>query len=293
MSRSSQDIEAAPAGHRRCISMAAAEPLLLMLPIALVMIVPFLVPLLGVIVTSMNGPDWSPSAFAKLYRSRLFQAVLVTTIEISIYSTLLAIALGYPIALHLTSVRKKSRTLLLVCVILPLWTSVLIKSFAFVVLLGQRGALNTALTSLFGENAAIEILYTRTATVIGMSHFLNPFIVLPSLSNLTAQPKELGTAARLCGASEISVFFRVTLPLSLPAVLSGAIVALVLSLGTFITPALLGGKRDMTIASLIDFYTRVSLDWNAAAASGVILLLICTGALACLRFLPAGMRVLG
>jgi len=107
-----------------------------------------------------------------------------------------------------------------------------------------------------------------------MVHFLIPFTVFPILNNLLNQPPELQRAALVMGAKRRQLFFKVTLPLSLPAVAAAAIMSAVLSIGVFVTPALLGGRRDMLVANLIDYYTREVLDWNVAAALSVLLLIV-------------------
>jgi putative spermidine/putrescine transport system permease protein len=148
------------------------------------------------------------------------------------------------------------------------------------------------LRALFGEAAGLPLLFNRTGVVIGMLHWLLPFMVFPILVNLLAQGSDLHYAARVMGAGRTRIFFRITLPLSIPGVLAGCVITLVLSLGSFVTPALLGGRRDLMMASLVDFYTRVSLDWGAASAIAVLLLAITGGLILLLSRLPGEHRLI-
>ncbi|MFI5015233.1 MAG: ABC transporter permease [Hyphomicrobiales bacterium] len=252
----------------------------------------FLLPLCQIALTSVDGAALSARAYAALAGSTLFWRVLYNTFEISIGSTLACLVLGYPVAYHLSRVPLRRRLIYMMLILLPLWTSILVKSFAFTVILGENGIINNVLRFLFGPEAGVTLLFNRTGVLIGMVHYLLPFMVFPILVSLLAQGAHLHTAARVMGAGRTRIFLRITLPLSLPGVLAGCVMTTVLSLGMFVTPALLGGRRDVMMANLVDFYTRVSLDWGAAAAIAIVLLLITGSLLAVLSRLPADHRVI-
>ena len=129
--------------------------------------------------TSVDGAALTPRAYAELAGSTLFWRVLENTFEISLGSTLVCLLLGYPVAYHLAQLPSRRRFLTMILVLLPFWTSILVKSFAFVVMLGENGILNTVLRAVFGPEAAVSLIFNRTGVLIGMVHYLLPFMVFP------------------------------------------------------------------------------------------------------------------
>ena len=234
----------------------------------------FIVPLVTVVLQSFYRTTFTLEGYRLILSNTLFWRVLWTTLEITLEATVLSVALGYPLALFLSRLPQRRRALVLILVLLPFWTSILVKSFAFIVLLGEQGVLKTMFRTFFGVQLGVPLVFSRIGVMVGMVHFLIPFTVFPILNNLLNQPPELQRAALVMGAKRWQLFTKVTLPLSLPAVAAAAIMSAVLSIGVFVTPALLGGRRDMLVANLIDYYTREVLDWNAAAALSILLLLV-------------------
>jgi ABC-type spermidine/putrescine transport system permease subunit I len=239
-------------------------------PICALMGFGLLVPLGFIAYASLSGPALSLDAYGALLDSTLFRRVTATTLEIAAAATILSLVLGYPVALHLSRLSRRWRPLFLVLVLLPFWTSVLVKSYSFIVVLGEEGLVNTTLYALGLPKAAL--IFNRIGVLVGMTNYLVPFVVFPVLANLLAQDPLLRRAASVMGASDLRIFWRITFPLSLPGVVAGGIMSFVISLGFFVTPALLGGRRDMMLANLIDFYTRETLDWPAASAIAMLLL---------------------
>ena len=266
--------------------------LLLLAPLTIVMLLVFVYPLITTAWTSVHPGGFSVQAYIDLAGSTLFFKVLRSTFEISISGTLVSLVIGFPVAMHLAAQTPRRRSGYLILVMLPFWTSILVKSFAFTVILGDHGIVNNILRALFGPVAVLPLLFNRTGVVIGSVHWLLPFMVFPILVNLLAQGSDLHYAARVMGAGRTRTFFRITLPLSIPGVLAGCVITLVLSLGSFVTPALLGGRRDLMMASLVDFYTRVSLDWASASAIAVLLLAITGGLILLLTRLPGEHRLI-
>ena len=250
-----------------------------LVPACLFMCAIFLLPLLLVVYTSFGGPEPTLASYAELVSRPLYVNVLWNTLQISAASTLATVLLAYPIAYHLARQTPRRRALLLILVLLPFWTSILVKSFAFTVLLGNSGTLNSLLTALFGDGARVKLLFNRPAVLIGMTHYLAPFAVFSILASLLAQNPELRRAAEIMGAGRLRIFLTITLPLSLPGVLAGALLAMILSMGMFVTPALLGGRTDLMVSNLVDFHVHETLDWNAASALAVCLIVV-TGLLA-------------
>jgi len=157
----------------------------------------------------------------------------------------------------------------MIFVLLPFWTSILVKSYAFIVVLGDAGIVNHAFMAL--GLPKVPMMFNRIGVLVGMSSFQIPFVVFPLLANLLAQDANLRRTAAVMGASDLRIFWQITFPLSLPGLLAGAIMCFVMAMGSFVTPALLGGRKDMMVANLIDFYTREALDWASASAIAVIL----------------------
>lgn len=247
---------------------------LFLAPAVILMAAVFVVPLAQIVYTSVDSGALSLRAYSEVASSSLFLRVLENTFEISIGSTLATLLIGYPVAYHLSHVSPRRRAIYMIFILLPFWTSILVKSFAFVVILGESGIINNMLKWAFGDGAVLPLLFNRVGVTIGMVHYLLPFMVFPILVSLLAQSSDLRKAAQVMGSGRTRIFLRITLPLSMPGVLAGVIMCLVLSLGMFVTPELLGGRQDKMMANLVDFYTRVSLDWGVASAIAMILLVL-------------------
>jgi mannopine transport system permease protein len=259
------------------LTMEAGEPgqaTLLLLPVILVMLVAFLAPLGFVLFNSIYANALTLRGFRTLAGSTLFWRVLGTSFDISLTTTVCSLLVGYPVALYIARQPPRRRALLLIIVMIPFWTSILVKSFAFTIILGNQGIINQTLVWLFGEAARVKLLFNRAGVIIALTHNMIPYVVFPVLANLLAQDRNLVRAAQLMGAGPVRIFWRITLPLSMPGVVAAGLIVMVLSMGMFVTPALLGGRRDMMIANLVDFYTRETLDWNMAACIAVVLLVL-------------------
>lgn len=239
-------------------------------PAAILSLLVALVPLIFIFYNSMAGA--SPTdAFVSIFASSLFIRAMRTTLEVSLLAGLISLMLGYVIALHLARQSPRRRAALMVLVLLPFWTSILVKSYAFTIILGREGIINSFLSWVVGGDVALPLIFNRVGVMVGMTNYLTPLVVFPVLASLLAIDPALYRAAEIMGAKPARIFLTVTLPLSLPGVLAGTLSAMVMSLGFFIVPALLGGKEDLMLANLVDFYTREVLDWNVASAVGVIL----------------------
>ncbi len=243
-------------------------------PATVFMLVMFAVPLGAVFLqsfTAKSGVGFSLAAYVKILSTPLFARVAYTTIEISIGATIFAFVLAYPIAYFLAKQPPARRALCMILILIPFWTSSLVKSFAFTIILGHAGVINDLLGA-FGLGP-VKMLYNRFGVMVGMSHFLVPFMVFPIMANLLGQPPELAKAAAIMGANKLKVFLRVTFPLSLPGVVAGALLVFILCLGFYIVPALLGSRHDMMLSNLVDFYAREVLDWSMSSAVAVFLTL--------------------
>ncbi|MFM0734071.1 ABC transporter permease [Paraburkholderia sediminicola] len=246
-------------------------------PAAVFLFFVLFVPLAYVVYTSFwiaGGP--SLSAYQRLLGSELFLRTLWSTFQISITASLASLLMGYPIAMHLAKQTPRKRAVYMVLVLVPFWTSILVKSYAFTILLGRDGLVNQLLSAAFHTRVQLPLLFNRFGVMVGMTNYLIPFIVFPVLASLMSIDKSLYRASEIMGAKPPRIFFRITLPLSLPGVAAATLSTTVMSMGFFVIPALLGGRKDAMMSNLVDFYTRETMDWNMASAIGVILLAIVT-----------------
>lgn len=267
---------------------------LFLLPAFTFMVLVYALPLAGMLAQSLTEPDggrFSLAGYREIFTSTLFYKVAWSTFVISVAATAASLLLAFPLAYFLARRSPRVRALLLIFVLVPFWTSVLVKAFAFTILLGHAGLLNQALGAL--GLPTVTLLFNRIGVIIGMSHFLIPFMTFPILTSLLAQPPELARAAGIMGAGRTRIFLRITLPLALPGISAGTLLVLILSLGFFVVPALLGGRQDMMLANLVEFYTRETLNWQVASALAAILFgFACCIAYALAR-LPGGAGLLG
>jgi putative spermidine/putrescine transport system permease protein len=200
--------------------------------------------------------------------------ILLRTFAVSISVTLICLLLGYPLAALIARSRGAIANTLLILVLLPFWTSLLVRTSAWVVLLQSRGVVNSALAwaGLIDPAAPLDLIYNRTGVLIAMTHILLPFMVLPIYSVMKSIPPVYMRAAASLGAPPFSVFWRVYLPMSMPGVSAGCLLVFILALGYYITPALVGGQRDQMISYFIAYYANQVTNWGMAAALSAILL---------------------
>ncbi|MDG3579679.1 ABC transporter permease [Rhizobium sp. YJ-22] len=200
-------------------------------------------------------------------RTTLFRTMIMAGIV-----TLCCIAVGLPFAMVAASTTGWKRQLLLGAVLLPLWTSLLVRTAAWYIILQDNGLINLTLQTLGLTNGPVPLIFNRLGVVIAMTHVLLPFMVLPIFSVLIGIPKNLMPAAASLGAHPIRAFLLVLLPLSLRGVVSGALLVFMSALGYYITPALIGGAKDQMISSVIAYYATGAANWGMAGALGIVLL---------------------
>lgn len=252
------------------------EVRVLLLPAVAWLTALFLLPIARLFYLSLVGlgSDLTLTHYAKLVTEPVYFKILLNTFEISLAVTVLALLLGYPVAFLMATARASVAALMLACIMLPLWTSLLVRTYAWMVLLGRRGVVNDLLTRLGVLDEPMRLLYNRTGVTIGMVHVLLPFMILPLYSVMKGIDVELLKAAQNLGANLRQAFFRVYLPLSLPGIAAGCLLVFVMAIGFFVTPALLGGRGDMMISMLIENQVRELLNWEFASALAVTLLAV-------------------
>lgn len=204
----------------------------------------------------------------------LFRALLWRTFEISLEVTLICLLLGYPVAFVLAVLPARLSNLLLICVLLPFWTSLLVRTTAWVVLLQTEGVINDALQWIGILNEPVQLIFNRFGTIVAMTHIQLPFTVLPIYSVMKTIPPTHVRAARSLGAGPFYAFWRVYFPQTIPGIGAGCLLTFILSLGYYITPALVGGPTDQMVSYFVAFYTNQELNWGMASALGIILLVL-------------------
>ena len=260
-------------------------PALLVMPLVAFMLVFYALPIVSMLSRSFSDPTWTLENYARLANDAVFVKVFWTTLRTAIVVTAGTLLLGYPVALAMSRLNRAAANTVLIIVLMPFWTSVLVRSYAWMVLLGRKGLINEALTGSGLIEAPLKLLNTSLAVHIAMIHILLPYMILPVASVLGQIDRALPRAAASLGASPWSVFVRVVLPLSMPGVAAGVLLVFVLSLGFYITPALVGGPRDFMLSMLIAQQVEL-LNWSYAACLSAVLLVLTLAMIAVFRCLP-------
>jgi putative spermidine/putrescine transport system permease protein len=219
-----------------------------------------------------QGPDGS---IARVRGDQaIFLDVLGRTLFVAGLVTLFTLLLGYPVAYVLTIAPRAIAGIMMLMVLLPLWTSLLVRTTAWVVLLQSDGIINDILLGLHLTSEKLQLIFTRFGTVTAMTHIQLPFTILPIYSVMRSIPATQLRAARSLGAGPSSAFWRIYAPQTLPGVVAGCLMTFILSLGYYITPALVGGPLDQMISYFVALYTNRELNWGQASALGAVLLAV-------------------
>lgn len=234
-----------------------------------------------------NGARWTPDyllASVDLQRDalghvermpeeqRAFGGILLRTFHISLVVTLVCLLLGYPLAWWLATLPARPANVLMILVLVPFWTSILVRVAAWIVLLQSEGLVNRGLMGLGLIEQPLALLFNRTGVVIAMVHILLPFMILPLYSVMKSVPPTYLRAAVSLGSSPVAAFFRVYVPQTYPGIGAGSLLVFILAIGYYVTPALLGGADDQMLSYYIARYTNVEVNWGMACALGALLL---------------------
>ena len=202
----------------------------------------------------------------------VFGRILARTFGISALVTLCCLLLGYPLSYWLSTLSARQANVLMILVLVPFWTSILVRVAAWIVLLQREGLVNKALMSLHLIAEPLTLLFNRAGVIISMTHILLPFMVLPLYSVMKTVPPTYLRAAVSLGSPPLTAFFRVYVPQTWPGVGAGGLLVFILSIGYYVTPALLGGADDQMLSYYIAQYTNVDINWGMACALGSVLL---------------------
>jgi putative spermidine/putrescine transport system permease protein len=252
----------------------------LLLPAIVLLVVVFLAPLVWFYIQSLSSIGTFSEIveqFVVVLGSKAVLTALSSTNWISLLVTLLVLVLSYPLAYYLATHSDWRFSLILFCIVVPYFTSVIVRTYSWMVLLGRNGLVNNLLLTLGVINEPLTLLYSKTGILIGMVYVLLPYMVLTLYASLKAIDPGLMRAARGLGASGWFAFTRVYFPLSLHGVVSGSLIVFILALGFFITPALMGGPSDVMLAMLVERAVEVTFDWASAAIMSLLLLVATLG----------------
>lgn len=234
-----------------------------------------------------NGSRWTPDyllASVDLKRDgggdivsmpdeqKIYSRILVRTFHISFLATIWCLLLGYPLAYWISTMPARKANILMILVLVPFWTSILVRVAAWIVLLQREGLVNKTLIASGVLGEPLELLFNRVGVLIAMVHILLPFMILPLYSVMKSVPQTYIRAAVSMGSTPLAAFFRVYVPQTYPGIGAGALLVFILSIGYYITPALLGGVDDQMISYYIARYTNVEINWGMACALGGVLL---------------------
>jgi putative spermidine/putrescine transport system permease protein len=250
---------------------------LLVIPALLFYLLVYVYPLSRIAAWSFFEDGFTLQFYREMLGETAYFRALGNTLEISLLSTVLCLLLGYPLAYLMATTEIRARRVLMILVLIPFWTSILVRTFAWIVILGTNGLLNTALIALGLTDAPVKLLFNMTGVQIGMVHVLLPFMVFPLLAAMSRIDPNIVRVARSLGASPRRAFLRVFLPLSRPGIAAGCVLVFLLAVGFYVTPALLGGPGQVTLATMIDMQINTFLNWGLAASLGVLLLVVVGG----------------
>ena len=230
----------------------------------------------GYFLASVDAKETVDGISMKPEGERIYLYMLLRTMILSVVITGTCVLLGYPIAYILSVLPLRTSNLLMILVLLPFWTSLLVRTSAWIVLLQQQGVINDLLVSLgiIGDRNRLELMYNETGTVIAMTHILLPFMILPLYSVMKTIAPSYVRAAKSLGASDWTAFWRVYFPNTIPGIGAGGVLVFILSIGYYITPELVGGTSGIFISNRIAYHISSSLNWGLAAALGVMLLVV-------------------
>ena len=246
---------------------------LLLVPALIALLLLFVYPISNIFLRSFFSPDFTLEHYAYFFKTPLYGKVLWITFQISIMSTLSALMVGYPIAYVLRRARPGIRNFFFMAITLSFMISLLVRNYSWIIVLQRNGVLNMVFSYLGLIDQPLKLLHNKFAVMVGMTHIFVPYIVFPIYSVMTGMDLNLEKAAQNLGAGRWQTFWRISFPLSLPGIGAGALLVFIMALGYFITPALLGGRKEQMLSNLIQIQVVDLLNWPFASAMSVILLI--------------------
>ena len=248
----------------------------LVMPALLLIVITMLLPVCWLFYLSVlsDAGAFSLEHYQRMWVHPSYGRTFWTTFQVSLQTTAICILLGYPLAYFLSEIPKRAANLCMIAVLLPLWTSLLVRTYAWLVLLQRRGLVNSWGIELGLWDEPLALVHNLAGTLIGMVHVMLPFLVLPLYSAMRAIDRNYLRAAANLGASPLRSFWLVFFPLAMPGLVTGALIVFILCLGFYVTPAVLGGGKVIMVSSRIANDIEIFFNWGAASALGVVLLVL-------------------
>ena len=245
-------------------------------PAILLILIILIIPVGWLFYVSFIGADgnFSLENYGRMIKSKSYARIFRVTFEVSFLTTGLCILIGYPLAYFISGLPNRMANICLITVLLPFWTSLLVRTYAWLVLLQKRGLINDWAISLGLWEEPIKLVHNLTGTLIGMVHIMLPFLIMPVYSAMKAIDQDYMKAAANLGADPKRAFWTVFFPLTTPGLFAGALMVFILCLGFFVTPAVLGGGKVIMVSMKIVSNIELFVNWGAASALGVVLLVL-------------------
>lgn len=254
--------------------MKRASGFMWLLPVLGLLITFFVIPVLILLMRSFTEPQLGLQNYRELIGSWTYAKVMLNTFVVASLVTVVTVLIGFPVAWLLAILPRGWAKFLMSILLLSMWTNLLVRTYAWMVLLQRTGFINQLLMKWGLIDAPLALVNNLTGVTIGMTYIMLPFLILPLHATLKAIDPTVLRAATICGASQWQTFWRVLLPLAAPGLASGALMVFVMSLGYFVTPALLGGTSNMMLAELIAQLIQSLLNWGLGGAAALVLMLV-------------------
>jgi putative spermidine/putrescine transport system permease protein len=249
---------------------------LLTVPAVCILILFFIIPIIIVLSRSLTDPHVGLQNYITFFKESAYIGALKNTFKIAFIVTLVTLLLGYPVAYTMTIVSPRVKRLILVAVLLPFWTSLLVRTYSWMVLLQDQGFINQILLRLGIIHTPLPLIHNFIGVVIGMVYTMLPFMILPIHTTMCSIDRGLMRAGASLGAPPAVIFTRIFIPLTLPGVAAGAVMVFVMTIGYYITPSLLGGARDTMLGEFIAQQIQSFLNWGMGTAAAMVLVVATT-----------------
>ncbi|OQM74376.1 ABC transporter permease [Pseudaminobacter manganicus] len=252
----------------------AASGLVYALPALILVFVFFVVPVVALLMRSVLEPTPGLGNYAELLGSSTYIRIFYNTFVVSAVVTVLSVTIGFPVAWMLAIMPARWSTLLFAVILLSMWTNLLTRTYAWMVLLQRTGVINKVLMGIGLIDQPLALVNNLTGVTIGMTYIMLPFVILPLRGVIKTIDPAVLQAASVCGATRWQCLTRVLIPLALPGAAAGALMVFVMSLGYFVTPALLGGTSNMMLAEMIAQFVQSLVNWGMGGAAAFVLLVV-------------------
>lgn len=243
-------------------------------PALLLIFLFFVVPVVALLMRSVTEPQLGLQNYAELLGTSTYVRIFLNTFLVAGTVTALSVVIGYPVAWALAVMPERWSRLMFAIIILSMWTNLLARTYAWMVLLQRTGVINKSLMALGLIDQPIALVNNLVGVTIGMTYIMLPFVILPLVGVIRGIDPAILRAAALCGANSWQCFTRVLLPLSLPGIAAGALMVFVMSLGYYVTPALLGGTANMMLAEMVAQFVQSLVNWGMGGAAAFVLLVV-------------------